>query len=695
MTFELVARTILAEGIDDDALPMSVPFGRTGCDLLPNGDYVVSAYWDTDPNDIVKVWKVDGTTGAVLGELTFSTGGDFDGRVHVIALDGYLVQVLYMTGTQDGGQSHILDCSGDTPALVESFTDSGTASGYSNSVQHLYLRSIGIVAVCHNFGVSLYRRGRHLITRAGEDSTGWSYGLYPHPTDERKFAGWFTSSGVTYDYRAWEFTVTEDDALLIAPLGPTTPGGDHWIVGAGNPYATTPIVLTESFTNDDLNVGPAAAPDTVLTTVQVSGGVVGINADTITCQIGDSLDRFAFMHEAWYDLDADDPFRIRTGLVDNSTGTPTVEMLLLEYGASSPSMVGGVPGGGEYYVSLITGSHAMSHRNGEIVLSTCIVEQGGDPNYYSVVSWKLTAGDVARLSGQDDGAWRLGINNSTERLSVQSSFGWLAEAGVGQGLDAPAQPVWVKRTTGWELLGRFVSDGMPDLPDPDPPEIIEAVYTLTDINADLAAAQAQAGATYGPISGQSWGAFVAQSSPPAVGDLDDGSDGTFTTLAVPDNAGGNVEVFTARLETPTGVPSGAIPMSVAFTFRSRATAGVVFSYSDGLITLPGSQASIRGKATPYTFDLVWDAGPTFQTSSFGIYLPGETAADGGRFNAAGSPGQSLTEALSKSTEQMAAVWADFVADAGFYIVVQAAGHNPAHGNLELAEISLTIRYLVP
>jgi hypothetical protein len=337
----------------------------------------------------------------------------------------------------------------------------------------------------------------------------------------------------------------------------------------------------------------------------------------------------------------------------------------------------------------------MSHRNGEIVLSTCIVEQGGDPNYYSVVSWKLTAGDVARLSGQDDGAWRLGINNSTERLSVQSSFGWLAEAGVGQGLDAPAQPVWVKRTTGWELLGRFVSDGMPDLPDPDPPEIIEAVYTLTDINADLAAAQAQAGATYGPISGQSWGAFVAQSSPPAVGDLDDGSDGTFTTLAVPDNAGGNVEVFTARLETPTGVPSGAIPMSVAFTFRSRATAGVVFSYSDGLITLPGSQASIRGKATPYTFDLVWDAGPTFQTSSFGIYLPGETAADGGRFNAAGSPGQSLTEALSKSTEQMAAVWADFVADAGFYIVVQAAGHNPAHGNLELAEISLTIRYLVP
>src|SRR6478735_1975502 len=113
MTFELVARTILVDGApDEDGVGtfLPVPFGRTGCELLPDGSYVVACYTDMQTlPDVMNVWKVS-SDGAVLGHLVIETTGDTDGRAHVIALDGFLVQVLYPTGTFPGGMSYVLDC---------------------------------------------------------------------------------------------------------------------------------------------------------------------------------------------------------------------------------------------------------------------------------------------------------------------------------------------------------------------------------------------------------------------------------------------------------------------------------------------------------------------------------------------------------------------------------------------------------
>jgi hypothetical protein len=676
MTFSLVARTNIVNASPSDADPYSVPFGKTGCALLPDGSYVVTIYSDTAPQDLIHVWKLS-AAGVVLGELTWSSGGDMDGRAHAIALDGFLVQILYMTGTFEGGSTHVIDASGDTPVLLESWVDPGTANGWGYAVQHLYMRSIGVVAVCHGNGVSIYRRGRHLMSRSGPNATGWSYGIFPHPTNERKFAVWFENY-------AYEYTVTEDDALLVEALGVEVPTAE-WMVGGGSPYAATPLVLVE-YGDSTLNVATAAAPDTALW----SNGdtTTGINFDAIACNIDNSLTRFAFAHEQW--IDPFPYFRLRCGIVDGSTGTPTVEMLELDYGATAPDEAGE-----EYYVSLITGSFSIDHRDGEIVIATCIVEQGGEPDYYSVVSWKLTGGDVARLSGKD-GDWRLGVNNATGRTSLNTSGGFLVEAGEGPGLDAPARPAWVKSSEGWVLLGRYVGDGEPDLPDPDPPETVDVVYHLTDINDDLAVAQALAGPTYGPSFGQSWGAFVAQGTPPTEALLVDGSDGTFTTLVQPDGVDDDVQVFTARLTPQTTVPPGAEALSAAFTIRSRATAGGD-DYLDGLITTGLTTDTIRSHGSAvYNLRLAWNANASFRTSSWGLYQNQIAYPnDSGRLHGGGYAQEvPLETALGQGAELTAQWWVDHIADPDFFITVQSASTNMAHGNLQIAEITMTIRYLV-
>jgi len=687
-----------------------VPFGRTGCDLLPDGSYVVACYSDMQTlPDVMNVWKVS-SDGDVLGHLVIDTGGDTDGRAHVIALDGFLVQVLYPTGTFPGGMSYVLDCSDNVPELVASFDDTAsTANAYGAPMHHLYLRGIGVVAVCHRLGTSLYRRGRHLISRSGTDATGEVYGMFPHPTDPTKFAAWFSSGASDREYTAWEFTVTAADGLLIEELGPFVSNADiYWMVGGGNPYAAFPLALQEGETGslevieaaDALNVlwsDPGYVPDSY---------TYGINSENISCQVGDSLDHFAFSHEIWRDEDYDEPAQpgqaVRAGIVDNTSGTPVVEMLDLEYGAGSPS---GYPDT-YWYVSLITGSMAMAARNGELVVSTCIVEQEkhvtGEPNYYSVVSWKLSLGEAGRvrLSGtMGSDVWRRGINNASGLLSLQTTEGMLPEASEKTGLDAPARPAWIQTTQGRELIGRFVDVGAEDLPDPVPPMTADVVFRLGSINTDLAAAITLAGSSFTQY-GNTWGPFVAQAgSPPSAITLVDGTDATTTTLAnVSDNTTSQpVEVFTARLSPATVVPAGGAPIACAFTIRARATSGDPGSYLDMQITTSTNQATIRGQSGNYQLQLPANLGPSFVTSNFGIYGRYPSVFEHpGRFTTGGyTPGQDLATALAGADEGAALWWAGKIATPGFYITVQNALTNPAHGPVEIAELYLTMRYLMP
>jgi hypothetical protein len=1066
MTFELVSTAIPAEAIDETAVPYSVPFGRTGCAILPNGDYLVTVYWDSTPsNDLIKLWKIEGTTGAVLGELSIDTGGDADGRAHVIPLDGNLVQLLYMTGTAPGGKSYVVDCSGDDPTLEATFDDDGFASAYNGPVGHIYLRGIGVVAVVHSNGTSLYRRGRHVLSRDGGDANGLIAGPWPHPTDPSKFAVWFWSATAGLEAKAWEMTVTDGDYLDIAELGidvlSATAG---WVVGAGNPYAADPLVLQEMlfetltneldhlvvtdtdnnalYTDPDLlgtpvalasegfwnlgawgapiaetanelfigsaprlstdddatsyaHIGASQAAGTVIavtlaplvlpageglvlevrmripqwshsTTVEglmhvataasstpaasaakrsynferntweqtefvyfpytsalaaalaagaviyyrgptgdttflqqidigyiqpyIGQGYYGINADPVSIGIDDSVEKFAYAHELWRDpggnnfaTPVQDNFVVRAGIV-TAGSPPTVEEVVLEYGVTTPD---GYPEDMNN-VSLITGSMSMDHRNGETVIATCIVQQDGANDYYSVVVWKLTGGQVSQISGLD-GAWRLGIDNGHGDLNLLSTDGWLQEASEVTGVDAPAQPVSIKTSDGWRVLGRFttgaanetvyvarnfndselwpgqaygttvgtnpldtydgdtgyiqVSDtsaagdkqevtfdlawesgpippttpvegmelsfdigykvissdsafgglelynfeedgsgvgvaswlplvidaatpgdyqmtlrrgtnlgrdgddetplwysgdfisegptierlvsGSPTqhfsfaayrtvvrvtyfrarlrwghLPEPTPPETLDITYTLTDINADLAAAQTLAGATYGPFSGRTWGPLVAQSVPAVAADLADSSDATTTTLVqATTTAGSDLPVFTARFDPSASVPVGALPVGVAMFVRGRATTGTDFTWRDLLVGVGTSQAAVRQRTGTYNLALSCDLGPALKSSHYGI-----TKGSNATSYPADHPGaavdaqvqeQTLDGALRKSNERAAAWWSEKMNDPAFYAVVHSASLNAAQGDSVLAELSFTVRYLVP
>lgn len=696
MTLSLVARTILAESINDEGSDPT-PFGKTGCCLLPDGSYLVSVYGDAQVagNDTWWCWKV-GPSGGVVGMLTVDAGGDTDGRMHLIPLDGFLVQVLYMTGAFPGGISYVIDASGDDPVIVDQWSDSSNASGYGRNVGAIYLPGPGVSIVTHREGVTLYRRGRPLMTRTG-DATGGSFGPFPHPTDPYKCAVWYETFDPDAEYKAWEITVTEDDALLVDDMGIAVPSATiSWMVGGGNPYAATPVIMQE---DDDghLQVSLAGDPTTSVWSNPVAGEgdpdyLFGINADPLSVAVGEGVDRFAFMHELWWDAGpyatpTRPAFSIRAGIVDGAA----VEQIDLEYGVVSPA---GYPND-MYPVSLLTGSHSMHHRNGEMVLATCIVQQEGFPDdYYSVVSWKLTGGDLAPLNGLD-GSWREGINNRTGRLNLLTSEGWLQEASEMTGLDAPARPAYLKTSQRWEVVGRFVDTAAADLSDPAPPETVTVTFEPDEINTDLAAAITLAGPSI-TVFGRTFGAFVAQASPPAAADLADASDATITTLVQADGVSSDVEVFTSRFVPATTPPVGGIPIGVALTVRGNAAAGDAVSYLDGMVTPGTSLNAIRSLSGFYDHNMAFNIGPTLVENSWGIWHQRFSNPDHpGYLRNPYTQGLNLATALGQTDDQTAQWWHDHLLDPAFYVAVQSAATNPAHGSLEIAELSFTIKYLIP
>lgn len=695
MTFELIARTIPVEGAFEETAP--VPFGRSACCLLPDGTYLVAVYGDgLTGNDVINVWKI-GAAGGVLDSLVIDTGGNSDGRPYLIALDGFLVQLLYLTGAATS-RSYLLDASADAPVVLDDWADNLRVNAYGadNPIGHLYLRDIGVVAVCSSTGTALYRRGRPLVIRTGGTAVGQMFGPYPHPSDPTKFAAWYDApSGSGLYFQAWEFTVEADDDLTLALMAMEITADSYWIHGISSPYAANPHVLN-AVASDQLQIMATDAPTVALWSDPdfIADPAVGfsfVNSDSFVQHLGDSHDRWVFMHEMGIETGevypgATPSFKIRAGIVDSSAATPTVEMLRLEYGATSPDG----PLQSSYYVSLMTGSHSIDHRNGEIVIATCIVEQEGLDDYYAVVSWKLTGGTLARLSGLD-GAWRLGVNNGGNRLNLQTTSGMLPEASEVTGIDTPARPAYVKTSEGWQLLGRFADTSEPDLPEPAGPTFLDVVFTPDEINTDLAAAQTLAGASF-TASAQTWGPFVAQASPPSAADLADASDATITTLQQSAAGGADVEVFTARMVPDAVIPPGAIPYRAAWTVRARAGASATSgTFLDGMITVANSQATIRGRNLYTAFDL----SPTLSTNCYGAgTIFSSPAGLPPRFEQAYVPAQTLENALVLSSETAAAWWDDYFSTATNYVTVQSAATNIAHGALEVAEMALTIRYIL-
>jgi hypothetical protein len=135
---------------------------------------------------------------------------------------------------------------------------------------------------------------------------------------------------------------------------------------------------------------------------------------------------------------------------------------------------------------------------------------------------------------------------------------------------------------------------------------------------------------------------------------------------------------------------------VAFTVRARAAAGDPGSYLDLNITTGINQQTVRGQGSNYQLQLAANLGPSFVTSSYGIFgrYPSVSEHPGRFLNNGYTQGTNLDTALAGSDEGAALWWAGKLATPGFYITVQNALTNPAHGPVEVAEMFLTMRYLL-
>lgn len=447
-----VATTVPLDSIRVSTDPGDIPVTKAAVAILAEGWTVVAVGVGVSTVS-QRVFLLDPSF-AVVDTLNL----DGDAYPEMVALEDYTVQLICMNA--DESISHVIDCSGGSMTLIETYADTTAPTGWGTRGNYtLYLREIGVTVLATRSGVHVYRRGRGRTIFTDDFIVGDNLGICPHPSDPTKFAACYVPLTAP-DYEWAEFTVDPtDDSLTYVSMGITGSGDTGYIVGASSPYIASPYFVEQAEAGFG---GPYFLRGVGGASWVAGAGSTEISLEERSIIIPESDDLAFLTHEVYVDdaiSMAQGYYRVR--VVQHSSTAYDGEVIV-PYDTTDAASAHP-----EWTSSMVTGSIGFDRRAGDLVVAMTVTNSFftlSDDNFsLSVMKFSVPVKPVVTVDDAalgrfpvGDGRYEGGI------LKLWDGTQWLREPISADGHDVALRPlkVWDDALGAWRLV-TMMTDGAP------------------------------------------------------------------------------------------------------------------------------------------------------------------------------------------------------------------------------------------